>query len=101
MTTQILSCLPALIRFLVPALLVLVPIRLMTKIPSFIFRKLLHMTAIILVTITITSAASWKEAALTSVILAIVLYPLLAILEKASWFNRLLVQKRAGEVNLP
>jgi hypothetical protein len=46
----------------------------------------------------ILSARSWQAASLTSLILAVVIYPLLALFEKEAWYPRLFVEKRKGEI---
>ena len=38
-------------------------------------------------------AENWQSAALTSVIIAVAIYPLLAFFENASWYGNLFVQK--------
>ena len=43
-------------------------------------------------------AESWQAAALTSCLIAVLLYPVLFMLEKCSWYNDLLVQKKPGEI---
>ena len=95
---QVLHCLAVLAAFIAPALLILIPIRFLTKLPSFIFRKLLHIVAFSCVTLMILSAGSWQAAALTSVMLAVAIYPILSAFENASWFGKLFVQKSAGEI---
>ena len=95
---QILHCLAVLAAFIAPALLILLPIRFLTKLPSYVFRKLLHIVAFSCVTLMILSAKSWQAAALTSVLLAVVIYPILSAFENASWFEKLFVQKSAGEI---
>lgn len=55
---QVLHCLAVLAAFLVPALLILIPIRFLTKLPSYVFRKLLHIVAFSCVTLMILSARS-------------------------------------------
>lgn len=94
---QIVNCLITLVSFILPSLLVLVPIRFLTKLPSFVFRKLLHFVAFTCVTLMILSAQSWQAAALTSVLVAVVVYPILAALEKADWFDKLFLPKSPGE----
>ena len=98
MLSQILHCLAVLASFIVPALMILLPIRFMTSLPSFVFRKLLHFVAFTSVSLMILTAGSWQAAALTSVLIAIALYPVLAALENASWFGKLFVQKSPGEI---
>ena len=46
----------------------------------------------------ILSAKTPQAAALTSLILAEVIYPLLALFEKEAWYPRLFVEKRKGEI---
>ncbi len=84
--------------FIIPCILVLLPIRFLTKIKPFIFRKLLHIVAFTCVTIMILASKSWQSASLASVIIAIFLYPVLFILEKETWYSKIFVQKRPGEV---
>ena len=98
MLSQILHCLAVLASFIVPALMILLPIRFLTSLPSFVFRKLLHFVAFTSVSLMILTAGNWKAAALTSVLIAIALYPVLAALENASWFGKLFVQKSPGEI---
>ena len=98
MLSQILHCLAVLASFIVPALMILLPVRFLTSLPSFVFRKLLHFVAFTSVSLMILTAGSWQAAALTSVLIAIALYPVLAALENASWFGNLFVQKSPGEI---
>ena len=98
MLSQILHCLAVLAAFIVPALMILLPIRFLTRLPSFVFRKLLHFVAFTSVSLMILTAGNWQAAALTSVLIAIALYPVLAALESASWFGKLFVQKSPGEI---
>lgn len=96
--SQIIHCIKVLVLYILPSLMVLLPIRFMTRIPSFVFRKLLHIVAFVCVSLMILSARSWQAASLTSLILAVVIYPLLALFEKEAWYPRLFVEKRKGEI---
>ena len=93
-----LCCLGSLAMYLIPCVLVLLPIRFLTGIPSFVFRKLLHAIAFSCITIMTLNAISWKSAALTSVVIAVILYPVLKMFEKESWYGKLFVQKNPGEI---
>ncbi len=95
---QIIHCIGVLAAYIIPSVMILLPIRFLTRIPSFIFRKLLHIVAITCVSLMILSAGSWQAAALTSVIIAAAIYPLLAAVEKKSWYPRLFVEKKPGEI---
>ena len=95
---QVLRCLGILFAFIAVCLSILLPIRFLTKIPSFIFRKLLHIVAFSGISLMILLADSWQAAAITSGLLAVVLYPILSAIEKEPWFDRLFVQKSKGEI---
>lgn len=98
MLSQVFHCLSVLAAYIVPALMVLLPIRFLTGLPSFVFRKLLHFVAFTSISLMILAAKSWQAAAMTSVLIAIALYPILAALENASWYGKLFVQKSPGEI---
>lgn len=95
---QVLNCLGKLVLFIIPCVLVLLPIRFFTKVPSHVFRKMLHMVAFTCFCVMLLTAQSWQAAALTAVILAVLIYPALALLEKEKWYGRLFVQKSPGEI---
>lgn len=84
--------------FIVPCVIVLLPVRFLTRVKPFVFRKLLHIVAFTCVTLMILTSRSWQSASLASVIIAIILYPLLFTLEKETWYSGLFVQKRPGEI---
>lgn len=98
MLAQIAHCLKVFILYVIPWLIILIPLRFLTNIPSYIFRKLLHFIAFTCVTIMILAAESWQAAALTSILIAVVAYPILAALESAPWFEKMFVQKSKGEI---
>ena len=94
---QTLRCLARLISYLVPCVLILLPIRFLTRVPSFVFRKLLHMVAVTCFAVMLLFASSWLSAALTSVVIALFIYPALSALENQSWYGKLFVEKSPGE----
>ena len=98
LVANVLGCFTTLIGFIVPALTVLLLIRFLLKPPSFVFRKLLHSAAFTGISIMILVADNWAAAALTSGLLAVILYPILLIAEKQPWFDKLFVQKSPGEI---
>ncbi len=95
---DILHCFGVLAAYIIPCVLVLLPIRFLTSLPSFVFRKLLHVVAFTCVSLMILAARSWQAAALLSVIIALVIYPLLMAAEGEEWYPRLFVEKKPGEV---
>lgn len=98
LAVQTLVCLGKFVLFIIPCIVIVLPIKRFTKIPQFVFRKLLHLIAFSCTTFMIIVAESWQVAALASVLIALLLYPVLFILEKSSWYNALLVQKKPGEI---
>ena len=95
---DIMRCLGTFVKFIIPCVIVIIPIRFLTKVPSFVFRKILHIIAFTCVTVMILTAADWKPPALTSVLIAAVFYPVLRLLEKEPWYGKLFVQKEPGEI---
>lgn len=95
---QTAGCLGRLILYIIPCVLILLPVRFLTKVPSFVFRKLLHIVAFTCFTVMMLAAETWQAAALTSVIIAVVIYPLLAAFEGRKWYSKLFVEKSSGEI---
>ena len=98
LAVQTLRCLGRLILYIIPCVLALLLIRFLTKIPSYVFRKLLHVVAFTCFAVMTLTAGSWQAAALTSVIIAAAIYPLLALLEHEKWYGRFFAQKSPGEI---
>lgn len=95
---QIGHCLAVLAEFIAPCLAVLIPVRFLTGLPSYVFRKLLHFVAFTCVSLMILAAKSWQAAALCAVLIAVAVYPVLAFLERFPWYGKLFVQKSRGEI---
>ena len=95
---QTLHCFGRLLLYIVPFLLMLLPVRFLTKVPSFVFRKLLHILAFSCFSVMLLNAESWQAAALTCVIAALFIYPLLRAFENREWYSRLFVEKTPGEI---
>ena len=98
LAVQTLRCFGRLVLYIVPCVLGLLPIRFLTKIPSYVFRKLLHIVAFSCFTVMLLAAESWQAVAITSVIIAAAIYPILAMLEQYRWYSRLFVEKEPGEI---
>ncbi len=91
-------CLRIFITFIIPCVLILLPIRLFTKIPSYVFRKLLHIVAFSCVMIMIIKAGNWQSAAMASIVIALAIYPVLRLFENKPLYTDLFVQKKPGEI---
>ena len=94
----IFHCLGQLVLYIVPCVSVLAPVRFLTKIPSFVFRKLLHIVAFTCFTVMLLSTDSWQAAACSSLAVAAVVYPLLLLFEKEPWYKVFFVEKSKGEI---
>ncbi|MBQ8082431.1 MAG: hypothetical protein IJ240_11105 [Clostridia bacterium] len=95
---ETLRCLGVVCAVLAIFVVLLSPVRFLTRMPSFVFRKLLHMAAFTSVSVMILKASSWQAPALAAIIAAAAIYPLLVLCEKEAWYGRLFVQKRPGEI---
>ena len=98
LVVQVIRCFGTLLVLIASALAVVILIRFLIKPPSFVFRKLLHIAAFSGITIMILISESWMAAALTSALLALIIYPILMLCEKEPWFDRFFVQKSKGEI---
>ena len=98
LATQTLTCLGRLILYFIPCVLILIPIRFVIKVPDYVFRKLMHIVAFVCFSVMIINAENWQAAALTSLIMAAVIYPALALLENEKWYGGYFVQKSPGEI---
>ena len=83
---------------LLPCIALLIPVRFLTRIPSFIFRKLMHSAAFAVVTMAILTVKSWQAAALTFALAGVAAFLVLSFLEGERWYGQLLVQKKKAEV---
>lgn len=96
---QTLTCLLHFCRYVLILAAILVVVRLIfPKIPQFVFRKMLHLVAFTCIVFMTADAASWQPVALTCVLFAVIVYPVLCVFEKCSWYDSLFVQKSPGEI---
>ena len=97
---ETLRCLGLLVLFIIPCVVVLLLIRALLKPPSFVFRKLLHLVAFTGISLMVIFAKNWLAIVITALVFALILFPILSILEKESWFDRFFVQKKKGEIKI-
>ena len=95
---EIISSMKVLALAIVAVALLIVVLQLIFKFPKYVFRKLLHLVAFSCVCIMLHFAESWQAAVLVNLIFAALIYPILALLEKESWYGSLFVEKSKGEV---
>ena len=98
LVVDVLRCVGVMAVCLAPCVALLIPIRILTRVPSFVFRKLMHTVAFATVAIAILTSGSWQAASLTFALAAVAAFSLLPLLEGERWYGQLLVQKAKGEV---
>lgn len=94
----VLACTLEFLEYIVPAATLLLCLHHFFKIPSHVFRKLLHLAAFTCLVEMMWAAEEWYQASLTALLFAAVVYPILCALENRPWFSGLFVQKGPGEV---
>lgn len=73
-------------------------LRKLTAVPDEVFRKLLHMILLGSLAVWVAVFDTWYLAALTAVIFAVAVYPLLALAERIKGYSRLLTERKSGEI---
>ncbi len=68
------------------------------KVPSFVYRKLLHLVAVFLTSFILYASPSYLSVILLSIILLFVVTPLLKLCEFHPWFAKFFVEKSSNEV---
>ena len=91
------KCFRQLMLYLLYSALMSLPIRFLTNIPTFLYRKILHVISFSCFSLMMLNTDDWRAAALTSLILAAVYYPMLYRLEKKSWYKMFFAEKSEGE----
>ncbi|MBR3694504.1 MAG: TSUP family transporter [Erysipelotrichales bacterium] len=97
---QVLSCCKGFLTYILLGAFVLIVSNFLFKIPRFIFRKLLHIVAFTSVIVMVLYADNGWAAAITSLLFAIVVYPILLLFESNPLYDQVLVQKKKGEIKL-
>lgn len=92
------ACTLEFLEYIVPAAVILLCLHRFFKIPSYVFRKLLHLAAFTCLVEMMWAAEKWYQASLTALLFAAAVYPILCALEGQPWFDGLFVQKGPGEV---
>lgn len=88
------------ITIIIPAVLLLIVLYSTKKVPPYVFRKLLHMVAYTIISAAILTASGWLQVSLSCVLLAVLIYPLLAAAERFDVYSKIFVEKKPGEIKL-
>lgn len=94
----VLGCTLEFLEYIIPAAAILLCLHHFFKIPSHVFRKLLHLAAFTCLVEMMWAAEEWYQVSLTTLLFAAAVYPILCALEGQPWFGGLFVQKEPGEV---
>ena len=94
----VLACTLEFLEYIIPAAVLLLCLHHFFRIPSHVFRKLLHLAAFTCLVEMMWAAEVWYQASLTVLLFAAAVYPILCALENRPWFGGLFVQKEPGEV---
>lgn len=95
---QTLGCLGRFVLYIVAAAAILLAVHFTCRLPRELFRKMLHLPAFLSVVVLVESAENWMAASLAAAVFALILYPVLRLLEGWRGYDDLFVQRRAGEV---
>ena len=95
---ETLDCLKKFVLFIIPCVIVLLIIKFCTRVPKYVFRKLLHLVAFTCVIFMLLAEDDWYAVSIASLLIAAVIYPILALAEKERWFAELFIEKRPGEI---
>ena len=95
---EVIHCIAVLAAVIFPGALILTLIRFLTRIPSFVFRKLMHILAFSGVSLTLAAAKNARAAALAFFLTGLMIWPVLCVLEKEKWYPKLVTEKWPGEV---
>lgn len=86
------------IIYVIPCLFAVLAIRLFLHPKPYVFRKCLHFIAFSSLAFTILTTDSLHSTAAMFLIAIFIVYPVLHLLERGSWFSPFFVEKKPGEV---
>ena len=95
---EVLVCLLRYLCYIIPFAAALVVAHFLLEIPREVFRKMLHVAAFTSPPMIMWASGSWLVSVLVLVLFGLVVWPLLAVAERAGWYADLFVQRRAHEV---
>lgn len=98
MISQLVPGFAALIAYFVTCLLVVLPIRLLLRGPTEIFRKLLHFVLLFSLPVLLYAFETWWLAVLASLLFIVFVFPILAVAERLPGFSELLTERKGGEL---
>ena len=97
MTSVLLGTLNLIIYFVV-FVAVILACRLMLVIPDEVFRKILHFVLLGSLLVFVVSYPTWQITALAAIIFELLVYPVLAGLERLKGFSKVMTERKTGEI---
>jgi len=73
-------------------------LRLTVRVPREVFRKLLHTILLCSLIVWVNVFDTWWIASLAALVLVAIIYPVLALAERLSFYSELLTERKSGEV---
>ena len=94
----VLECFKSYLKFLIPAVMLLIIVKLFSKVPREVFRKALHIVAFMSSIVIVYVSDSWQVASATLFSFAIIVYPILHVLENWRGYGNFFIQRKKGEI---
>lgn len=98
MVMQVLACMGSYLCFIGIVIVVLLALRLLFNMPSEVARKILQFPALASVIYMLYAAETWEAAAICAMLFALMVYPVLCLMERWKGYDNLFIQRRKGEV---
>lgn len=95
---QTLRCFGWFLLYIVILAAILIVLRFTCRMPRELFRKLLHMLALSSSVVLMWAADHWMAAAISAVLFAVIVYPVLNIFERFPGYGNLFIQRKDGEI---
>ncbi len=88
----------ALAGYFIGVILVMFVLKKLCKLPREVFRKTLHIFAVMSILVVLAACAQWQGALLAVLAFAAIVYPALAWLERLPVYGRILPERKPGEI---
>ena len=100
MTQEFLAGFGRLISYFICCVICVLLIRRSTKVPTEIFRKMLHLVLLFSLLVFLYAFKTWWVSAISAVVFAVAVYPILALGEKIKGYSELLTERKHGEIKI-
>lgn len=87
----------AFFTFVIPAVLIMLGLRVFTKIPDELFRKLLHFILLAVYGVILVAFRTWQSAVVFALLVIALFYPVFTLAGKIPGFSRFVNERKGGE----